>query len=371
MNVARFRFAAVLAVALALPACGSSGGSPSRQPQDSPAVDVGVASAETPPDPAVVEAAKTEAPLLVYGNANDNQMQPVLKAFAQKYPKISVRYLSVGGAETWQRYLSERATGAKTADLIVESNGRQWRDFMKRGELQVYEDPNIANLPSYAQLAPGLVAMSMDPVVAMYNAKILPADQQPKSLAELAKVANKYRGRIGTYEIENSLGYAATYGYLSRTGEDGWKTLEALAKDTRPNAGSMTNDLAQGAYVAIFNASGAVRALNTAPELLQYRYLTDATVLIPRAVGITKAATSVNAAKVFYNFMLSVEGQRAGCAGGFTPYRPGVACQYGLPSIEAAIGSKNIIFGNYDEGLSSQHDAIVQRWNSLFSKARR
>ncbi|WP_133169321.1 ABC transporter substrate-binding protein [Rhodococcus opacus] len=357
------------ALGLVAAACGSA---PEASTGPSVTYDVGTASKETPVDPAVLEAARGESPLLIYGNANDYQMTPLIDGFEAKNPGLSVQYLSLGGPETFQRYLSEKATGGKTADLIIESNGPLWMDFSNRGEVEDYRDANLENLPSFVDLRPGITAMSMDPLVAVFNKAILPESEQPTSLAGLADMSERLSGKIGTYEIENALGYEGAYAYLNKTGEDGWQTLEKLGPHTKAeaSAGAMTTKLTQGAYAVTFNNSGASRttAVEKNSTILNFRYLTDDTPLVPRAMGITKGASSPNTAKAFYNFALSVDGQTAACAGGFTPFRDGVDCKYGLSAIKATVGEDNLIFGTYDDSLATSHDEIVERWNGLFDR---
>jgi iron(III) transport system substrate-binding protein len=68
---------------------------------------------------------------------------------------------------------------------------------------------------------------------------------------------------------------------------------------------------------------------------------------------------------VFVNWLLSVKGQEAACAGGFTPYRDGVSCAFGLPQVIAAIGGEeNLIIGSYDPKLVGEADGIVKQWNA-------
>lgn len=356
-------------VTVAVAGCSSA---PDTTAGPSATFDVGTAAPETPLAPSVLSDARGEAPVLIYGNANDEQMKPLIEGFKRKYPDITVQYLSLGGPETFQRYLSEKATGGKTADLIMESNGPLWMDFVKQGEVQDYQDPNLPNLPSYVDLLPGVTAMSMDPLVAVFNKAVLPEAQQPKSLKELAAMSDQLSGKIGTYVIENALGYEGTYAYTNKTGEDGWNTLGQIGPNAKAesSAGAMLTKLVQGAYTVTFNMSGATRALATTQnaDILSFRYLTDNTPLIPRAMGITKAASSPNAAKAFYNYALSVDGQTAGCTGGFTPFRDGIDCKFGVPAIRAEIGDENLIFGTYDQGLVDSQDAIVTRWNGLFGR---
>ena len=362
---------AMVAVAItALAGCASGAGTSDNNARSTADVDVGDASAVTPVSDDVLAAAEREGSLLVYGNPNDEQMQPVIQAFEAANPGIKVRFLSLGGPSTFQRYESEKATGQATADLIIESDGRLWRDFVDSGEVEEYRDPNLDNLPEYADLLPGVAAVSMDPLVALFNDALIPDDQQPTSLEELAEISEQYEGKITTYDVESSLGYAGTYAYTSEQGEDGWAVLEKLGPNTvsEDNAGTMVTKILQGAYVGAFHMSGAVRALSATDqgEVLTFRYLTDDTPLVPRGMAITSAAAAPNAAKVFYNWLLSVDGQGATCEGGFTPYRNGVECAYGVPAIIAEVGDDAIMYGNYEPEIVDEQDALMSRFRESF-----
>ena len=40
-----------------------------------------------------------------------------------------------------------------------------WLPFIDGGNIEVYDDPNTPNLPGYAVLAPGVYAVSLDPLM--------------------------------------------------------------------------------------------------------------------------------------------------------------------------------------------------------------
>ncbi len=371
MNRTASRCSGLLAAALVLSACGGGDAAePAAEPRAS--FDPGSASSVTPVDDAVVSAAQQEKTVLVYGNANDENMTPVVEAFQAKYPGIKISYLSLGGPDTFQRYLSEKSTGGTTADIIMESDGRLWRDFLGRGEIMDYEDPNLPALPDYADLGRGVAALSMDPLVVLYNNKVIAPDKQPTTLKGLSEMADQLDGKIGTVEVDNSQGYAFTHGYLKEAGEEGWAVLEKLGPATgvEDGTGGIATKMQQGAYVASFAVSGAIRALvdSDPTKILGYKYLEDATTLVPRGIGITKGGTSPNAAKLFYNYLLSVEGQEAACAGGFSPYRAGVECPTGLAAVIAEVGEENLLFGDYSDDFAGQTDAIKTRWDKAFER---
>ena len=324
---------------------------------------------------AAIEASRGEGTLVIYGNPSAEQWTPLLAAFNEKYPWITVETFDLGGTEAFQRYLSEEATGSSTADLIVNTDGAGWLDLVSRGQVVDYVDPELAGLPiEDAMLAPGVYAMSYDPLIAVFNTLALPLDEQPTTLAEMAAMVDELDGRIGTVNVANANAGLGTFGYIDANGEDGWSVIEQLGPHARAEdgTGALLGKLQSGEYVASFFVSGSLRTLidtTATGEVLNYRYLADATTLPARGIGVTSAADSPNAAQVFIDFILSAEGQTAECAGGFTPYRDGVECPTGLAAIEDAVGAGNAILVHYPEHLVEAQAAILERWNAAFGRS--
>ncbi|MGW5640582.1 ABC transporter substrate-binding protein [Streptomyces sp. NPDC003832] len=359
------------ACAVVLTACGgSSGTSGSAEPTSS--VDVGKAAQVTPLDAETIAKAKKQGSILLYTNADNAQMTPLTKAFEAKYG-IKVRVLNLSDPQTFQRYDTETATGVRTADVVMATDAVGMLNFVGKGNVLDYTDPNLEHLPEYAKLAPGVVAMSQDPLVAVYNTALVPKDKQPADLASFAKLSKSAKGKVGTTDITNPQSFGAVSNYVAEHGEAGWKTIEALGPNTGVESGNgnLMQKLAQGQYQAAYFVSGSVRALieeDAAAKILNYTYLTDGTPLLPRAVAVTEKAKAPEAGKLFVNFMLSVEGQEAACEGGFTPYRDGVECAYGLPAVEAVVGAENMMIGGYPKDVVENKPAIVERWKKAYDR---
>ena len=321
----------------------------------------------------LLAASADEDTLIIYGNPSDNIWEPILAAFGEAYPDIDVETFDLGGLEAFQRYLSESASGVATADIIIASESVGWLDLVERGDVVDYRAPEAADLPDFATQAAGVYAMSVDPLIALYNEMMIPADEQPTTLAGLAELAPELDGGVGTVEIENSQAYTANFGYVTSGGEDAWATLEALGPYTSAESGTgaLLDKATSGEYAASFFVSGAIRPLidNEAQgAVLDYRYLEHATPLVPRGMGIVADADSPASARLFVNWLLSADGQTALCAGGLTPYRDDVDCPYGYQAIAELIGEDNMILVNYDAALEAERETIQTRWNDLFGR---
>ncbi|MVZ99771.1 extracellular solute-binding protein [Actinomadura sp. LD22] len=370
----KFRIAATataVAGVLALAGCGESGSGSASPPSSTPSADVGTPSAVTPPAPDVLAAAEKEGSVLLYTDADDQLTDPIRKAFEKKYPKIKVRVLSLENDQIFQRYQTETATHARTADVVMPMSLATMQEFIERGDFVDYKDPNLPNLPDYAKTAPGVTAVSLDPVIAVYNKALLPKDKQPKTLADLAKLSATMKGKIGTVDIGNPVGLEATQVYVAKGGDAAWATLKELGANTtvESNVGPLVQKVLQGQYAASYFVSGAVRALITsdAAKVLDWTYLSDATPVLPRTIAVTKGGRSPNAAKVFVNYMLSVEGQEAACKGGFSPYRDGVRCPFGVPSIKKVTGTDKLDVMTIDKAAGGRA-AIEPRWKAAYGR---
>ncbi|PSM45016.1 hypothetical protein C6Y14_02675 [Streptomyces dioscori] len=373
ISLPRARVCALAAACMVvLAACGGSTGTDgSAKPTSS--VDVGKAAPVTPLDAATVARAQKQGSVLLYTNADADQMAPLTKAFEAKYDGIKVRVLNMNDPQTFQRYATESATGVRTADVVMATDAVEVLNFVSKGNVLDYKDPNLKHLPAYAQLAPGVVSMSEDPLVAVYNTALIPKDKQPKDLESLAALSKSLKGKIGTTDISNPHSFGAVSNYTAAHGDAGWQNIEALGPNTGVESGNgnLMQKLAQGQYQATYFVAGSVRALiegEEAAKILNYTYLTDGTPLLPRAVAVTKKAKSPDAGKLFVNFLLSVEGQEAACEGGFTPYRDGVDCAYGLPAVEKVVGADNMMLGGYPKDIVKNKPEIVDRWKKAYGR---
>src|SRR6202021_2445026 len=76
-----------------------------------------------PPTPiaTLVQRAKSENGLVIYGNAPTPFLQPVIDAFGKQYPGIKVQDTDLSDQQVFSKYESEAAQGARTADLLIAS----------------------------------------------------------------------------------------------------------------------------------------------------------------------------------------------------------------------------------------------------------
>lgn len=362
MSVSRVRrsvWAALAVASLVLTACGS--GQPAASSTSTPTTTAGI-----------VAASKSENGLVIYSNAASELLNRFTDTFHKAYPWITVKTYDLEDPVVFSRYAAEHATGARTGDILIASAPNLWTAAVKKGYVQNYTPPGIADFPTFAAQGGGLYIMSPDPAVTIYNKKLLDGQPPPSTVAAIAAGATAGKYSVATYTIDNDFGYAAFYGFVQKYG---WGTLEQLGtKAKTPGDGDVLYaDVAKGGFTTAVFESGLVRgAVKPDDPLVGWEYTTDYTPLVPRGIGITAGAASPNSAKLFLSYLFSDAGQAAACDAGFEAYSntfvAADGCANTLKALYAALGNKdNAVLVPISQKVADDQAAFTARWKQAFA----
>jgi iron(III) transport system substrate-binding protein len=375
---ARRRIAASIAAALALSTVAACGGQSSSGEEPAPNKIVeGQAPDYYPADytTKVIDASKDEGgELTIYSNTAEENWAPIFRDFQKKYPwvkKLSANDLD--SDEVFQKVLSEQSTGSSPVDMMVSNASTAWATFAERPDtLMEYESPELAELPDFAQLLPNVYAMSADPMTIAYNTALMEkAPTGIKSLADIAEAdPGTYDGKITVRDPESSFGFTVTRAF-TEANPDGWSDLERLLPMTKPetSSGTQLEKLVSGEYLAGFFISGgpAFPVVEDSDGLVDVVYPEDGTTVLPRGIGIASDAPHPATAKLFLDFVLSDEGQRAVAEGGLSSYREGIEGP-GLHTYQELVdevGEDKVIFAEYEKVSDAEVDEFLNRFYDL------
>jgi iron(III) transport system substrate-binding protein len=255
--------------------------------------------------PELIAAAKKEGKV-VYYTANFAEVeQVVIKAFNKRFPEIKVEMVRAPGGQLITRIKTEAAAGKLLADVINHSD----RGLMKELEnlFADYAPPNAADYRTDALVSPKLWPGATLGWSIAYNVALV--KNAPKSWKDLLKP--EYKGKQIGQVIAPSGGTTWTRVMFERQvlGEDYWPKLAAQETVLFPSGAPLSDALVRGEvsvapllYNIIFTKiqEGAPAEAIFPPEGVP---------IIPYADGVTKTAANPNAAKLFLNWRLSVEGQ--------------------------------------------------------------
>ncbi|MFJ8106539.1 ABC transporter substrate-binding protein [Streptomyces sp. NPDC096132] len=369
--------ALVLTLALGtLTACGGG--------DDSPTVAENKISAGQVPDyypedyADLIEAAKKEGgKVTLYSNLGDDNMAPIVRDFKKKYDFIkTVDVNELDSDELFQKVLSENAAGKSPADVLISSAASAWADFSGReGTVLEYASPEAAKLGDEAELLPSVYSMSKDPMTIAYNTSLV--EKAPTGIADLAAIMKadkgKFKNKVTVRDPEGSFGFTVTRA-LTEGNSGAWDALETILPLTRPetSSGTQLEKIVAGEYSAGFliSASPAYPVVEDSAGLVKIVFPKDGTVVLPRGIGIAAKAPHPATSKLFLDFALSEEGQRAVAEGGLSSYREGVEGEglHTYQEVVDAVGEDNIIPVEYTPVAKDDADAWLDRFNGLAKK---
>ena len=369
---------AAVTVAAALGACGGGGDEATAPPNP---ITEGQAPDYYPAEYSqIIEGSKAEGgSLTIYSNTDQENWAPIFRDFQKKYPwvkKISANNLD--SDEVFQRALSEQATGNSPADILVSNAAQAWAEYNEagKGRLMEYKSPELAKLPESATLMPNVYAMSLDPMTIAYNTSLVP--EKPTGLASLAAIVakdrKKFDNKITTRDVKGAFGFTVSNAFASAD-PNSWDALQQLLPLARPetSSGTQTEKILSGEYLVGFfiSAAPAYPVVKNSGGLFEVTFLDDGTVVLPRGIGIAPKAPHANTAKLFTDFVLSSEGQRAVAEGGLTSYRDDVQAADGLHTYQEVVdkvGQDHIIQAKYELVPEADVQSFADRWNGLLAQ---
>jgi len=324
--------------------------------------------------------------LLIYGNIAEYNWRYVIDKFEDRYPWIHIEVSDIGPSVSFERYYSEVSVGKHSADIIASAAPDAWHRFYEKGEVMDYSSTQVDALPDWSMPNPGVYTISTDPLVIAYNKVLVPEDEAPHSLADLAQLASEnpdqYLDKMTTYNAtSHSFAYDAHWAVMRQLGDiAGRQFFDAVGSVTRAESGgaNMVEKLTSGEYSIGYFVSGITifprMSQAGRSKILGWSFIEDGTPLFHRNIAITKNTHSPNSAKLLLDFVLSHEGQIAVGEGGLTPFRPDVTADE-VPyvtyrSIEETIGADNVIHVDYDPSSEENRDTFLDYWAGAFRQTR-
>jgi iron(III) transport system substrate-binding protein len=143
-------------------------------------------------DTKLIEAAKKEGRLVLYGTMQTDIFELLHKSF-QKKTGITIDYWRTSATKVTERALSEARAGKALFDLVMSTEDTM-RIMLKEGILAQYDSPMSKDFPKEA-IDPQLGPRARNHIIGIvYNKEIIKPADAPKTLEDLVKP--QYRGKL-------------------------------------------------------------------------------------------------------------------------------------------------------------------------------
>jgi iron(III) transport system substrate-binding protein len=346
-------------VALVILACG---GAPTAASPTPTAAATAAATASPAPagalDADTVAKAKSEGQLVLYTSLSADDSKFIADRFMASTVgsgiKVTVNRKSSEPLVT--QFMTEVKAGRVLAD-VLESGGIDISQPMKEGYLEAFKPPAASGFPSDLKDANGMwTAARLGVETIAWNTTAVTEANAPKSFDELADP--KWAGKclIESSDVEVLLGLAV------RKYKDDAKAQEILTKtaaNCKPSAGhTETIDKIIAGDGPIFWGAHAHSTEQKRAAGAPVDYMRTEGVVTIDGPGLVKGAPHPNAAKVFINWYVGEEGQKALAERARVPARPGIANPRLLPQTIYYTGPT----------LAEQFKKYADMWNKIVLK---
>ncbi len=311
------------------------------------------------PSPALVEAARKEGRLVLYTASFTEVEQETAAQFNKRFPFVRIEIIRASGGQLITRVRTEAAAGKLVADVVDHSD----RALMKGIEdlFVEYAPPNGADYLETARIS-DRIWPRITPVWALaYNSELL--QKPPTSWADLTDAARFKPGTLGQV-IAPSGGTTWTRIMFERQvmGDDYWAKQAATKPTLYPSSAPLADAVVRGEVLAAPVVRNVVysKVKDGAPVKLVYP--TEGIPVCPYATGIPKSSTRQNAARLFLDWSMSVEGQSWTMAeqGNLTSLR---APPRGLAGFDPAVHK---IWLPEQKPFETLRDPWTEEWNKTF-----
>jgi iron(III) transport system substrate-binding protein len=255
--------------------------------------------------------------VVIYSTTDTVAANVLIKDFSALYPGISVEYNDMNSTEVYNRYISERAAGGGSADVLWSSSMDLQVKLVSDGNALAYASPEISGLPSWAVWKNEAFGTTYEPIAIVYNKRLLTGDEVPQSHADMMRVfatkADKIKGKVTTYDIEKS-----GVGFMLITQDarynpafwDFVKALGASGPRFQSSSGTMMERISSGENILGYNIFSSYAALRAKKDpSIGIVLPKDYTLVMSRVMFISKGAKNPNAAKLWTDYILSRRGQ--------------------------------------------------------------
>ncbi len=266
---------------------------------------------------AIVSAAEQEGSVGVYSTTDSASADALLKDFRALYPRLQVKYYDLNSTEIYNRYLSETAANAETADVLWSGSMDLQLKLVADGRALTYRSPEAAKMPTWAVHEDRAWGTTFEPLVMAYNKRLLPADAVPRSHGDLLRLLREkpqlFAGKLTTYDPEKS-GFA----FMLMTQDEKyfpqfWELAAAFGHGIGrfyPSSGTMIERITSGEHWLGFNVIGSYVVLRQGKDPdLGLIYPDDYVLVMSRVAFIPKNARRPNAGKLFLDYLLSARAQ--------------------------------------------------------------
>ena len=312
---------------------------------------------------ALEEGAKKEGELTWYvAHYTSEGAEDLGRGFTEMYG-VKVNVVRKTAQVGFQRLLQDLKNNQPICDVFSSTDVGHFVRLAAEGRFEKYAPEAAAKiLPAFRNFDPAgfYHTTSAGLVVLTYNSAKVKAEEAPKKWQDLLDI--KWKGKVSIGHPGFS-GYVGTW-VLTMRNLYGWSYFDKLEKN-KPQIGRSINDtvtaLSAGERQVAAGADGWTLLNASRGNPLAVSYPTDGSVLIIAPSAIMKGTKHPNAAKLFMEYLYSVEAAKINAKHFAIPLRPEVPSLPGAKPI-SEIKTIRPTVSEIDKGIPE----VIEQWRETF-----
>jgi len=266
----------------------------------------GLAAAWGQSEAELIAAAKQEGKVMFWSSMRIEDNQALVEGFETKYPFIKVDVFRASSEKLVNRAVTEGLAGKMTADVLY---GFALKALQNRGMLQSYQSPEAAHYPmGFKDPQHYWISLANSYSTIGYNSKLVSQAEAPKTWPDL--LHPRWKGQIGM-DKEEYFWYAGMLKYWGE--EKGRRFMESLARQQiqwRSGHSLLASLMSTGEFPLMgIVYPDRIEQMKANGEPVDWVRSADPILVNLGLVVIAAKAPHPNAAKLFYNYSVSKEGQ--------------------------------------------------------------
>jgi len=300
--------------------------------------------------------------VMLYSSMKDSQLAALKDAFMAKHPDIKMDYYTAGTGNVMTKLATEQQAGGIRADIIWVGDPTNYISFKEQGLLFAYDSPEATTIPAnFKDVDNYYVAGRVIMLGFIFNKNTLSANEVPKTWEELAT----FKGYTAMTDPTFSGTTLYTVAGLVQHPDYGWDYLQSL-KDNgmllERGSSAVVTKVGSGEYDVSVGVDYIARTLIAQGSPIDFVYPENGIPIILSPIAIIKNSANLEEAKLLFDFILSLEGQKILMEEFTTPVRPELSLEGALSVDEAA---KRILPVD-DDRLVAEKDEILRKFDSIF-----
>lgn len=300
--------------------------------------------------------------VMLYSSMKDSQLAALREAFMAKYPDVKMDYYTAGTGNVMTKLATEQQAGKIMADIIWVGDPTNYISFKEQGLLLPYESPEAATIPAnFKDPDNSYVAGRVIMLGFVYNTNNVKVEEVPKTWNDLLT--------FDGYTAMTDPTFAGTTLYtvagLVQHPDFGWDYFKKLKESgilLERGSSSTVTKVGSGEYDVSVGVDYIARTLISQGSPIGFAYPDNYIPIILSPIAIMKDTANLVEAKLLFDFILSLDGQKILMEEHTAPVRPELSLEGAMAVDEAAKKALTVD----DNRLVAEKDELLKTFDGIF-----